>query len=139
VKGIAYARVSTEEQASNGVSLDLQEARLRAYAEAKEWIVACGRDSAPEEFEFGYFDELTGRIELDQEKIHKLHSFNVLQYPECQECFCKYHCAGDCPDRRLADRSDCSAIRRIARQVLTDIADGRQQAKSGVTDTGIRQ
>ena len=39
MKVIAYARVSTEEQASNGVSLDLQEAKLRAYAEAKEWMI----------------------------------------------------------------------------------------------------
>ena len=37
MRAIAYARVSTEEQASNGVSLDLQEAKLRAYAEAKDW------------------------------------------------------------------------------------------------------
>ena len=32
-KAVAYARVSTSEQASEGVSLDAQEARLRAYAE----------------------------------------------------------------------------------------------------------
>ena len=40
MKVIAYARVSTEDQASNGVSLALQEAKLRAYAEAKDWSIA---------------------------------------------------------------------------------------------------
>ncbi len=39
MKVIAYARVSTEDQASNGVSLALQEAKLRAYAEAKDWSI----------------------------------------------------------------------------------------------------
>jgi len=33
MKAIAYARVSTEEQAREGVSLDLQEARIRAYCQ----------------------------------------------------------------------------------------------------------
>jgi DNA invertase Pin-like site-specific DNA recombinase len=37
MRTIAYARVSTEDQANNGVSLDLQEGRLRAYTEAKGW------------------------------------------------------------------------------------------------------
>ena len=33
---IGYARVSTEEQARDGVSLEAQEARIRAYAQAKD-------------------------------------------------------------------------------------------------------
>jgi len=101
-------------------------------------IVACGRDRSPEEFTFGRFDEHTGKVTLNQEKITKLRSLNVLEYPECQNCFCKYHCAGDCPDRRLADKSDCDYIRQIARQVLTNIVDGREQPRVGVTDTGSR-
>jgi site-specific DNA recombinase len=34
---IGYIRVSTEEQASTGVSLDVQEEKIRAYCKAKDW------------------------------------------------------------------------------------------------------
>lgn len=83
-------------------------------------VVACGRDNAPDEFVFGYFNRETNTIVLDQQKIANLHCMNVLNYPECVDCFCKYHCAGDCPDRRIADKSDCHSIREIGRHVLTE-------------------
>jgi len=37
MRAISYIRVSTEEQALNGVSLDAQEEKIRAYCVAKEW------------------------------------------------------------------------------------------------------
>ena len=37
MKAIGYVRVSTEEQALNGVSLDAQEEKIRAYCIVKEW------------------------------------------------------------------------------------------------------
>jgi site-specific DNA recombinase len=37
MKVIGYCRVSTDEQASNGVSLDTQEEKMRAYCLAKDW------------------------------------------------------------------------------------------------------
>lgn len=39
MKAALYVRVSTEDQASNGVSLSMQEERLRAYAKARDWQV----------------------------------------------------------------------------------------------------
>lgn len=85
-------------------------------------VFACGRDNAPDEFYFGSFNPKTKTIVLDDKKIAKLHRMNVLNYPECVDCFCKYQCAGDCPDRRLADKSNCNAIREIGRHVLTQKA-----------------
>jgi site-specific DNA recombinase len=38
-RAIGYIRVSTEEQAREGVSLDVQAARIRAYCEAKGWTL----------------------------------------------------------------------------------------------------
>ncbi len=93
----------------------------------KGQIVACERDNAPEEFVFGTIEENSGRVVLDNDKINKLHKYNVLEYEECKNCFCKYHCAGDCPDRRLADKSDCDSIKHIAKKVLKDIVDGVDQ------------
>ena len=37
MRAIGYVRVSTEEQAQTGVSLDAQEEKIRAYCIAKEW------------------------------------------------------------------------------------------------------
>jgi site-specific DNA recombinase len=44
-RAIGYVRVSTDDQAREGVSLDVQEARIRAYCEAKGWqLVSIVRD-----------------------------------------------------------------------------------------------
>lgn len=40
LRWISYCRVSTDEQASEGVSLDAQAAACRAYAQAKGWLLA---------------------------------------------------------------------------------------------------
>ena len=39
MRAIGYVRVSTEDQAQNGVSLDSQEEKVRAYCVAKDWIL----------------------------------------------------------------------------------------------------
>jgi DNA invertase Pin-like site-specific DNA recombinase len=39
MKAIGYVRVSTDEQASNGISLDAQEDKIRAYCRAKDWTL----------------------------------------------------------------------------------------------------
>ena len=45
MRAIGYVRVSTDDQAREGVSLDVQEARIRAYCEAKGWqLVSVVRD-----------------------------------------------------------------------------------------------
>jgi DNA invertase Pin-like site-specific DNA recombinase len=42
---VGYVRVSTDEQASNGVSLDAQEEKMRAYCKAKDWdLIGAFRD-----------------------------------------------------------------------------------------------
>ena len=40
MKAIGYTRVSTDEQADNGVSLDAQADRIEAYCRAKDWVSA---------------------------------------------------------------------------------------------------
>ena len=37
MKAVGYVRVSTEDQAQNGVSLEAQEVKIRAYCVAKDW------------------------------------------------------------------------------------------------------
>ena len=45
MRAIGYARVSTDDQAQAGVSLDFQEEKIRAYCVAKDWdLVSLIRD-----------------------------------------------------------------------------------------------
>jgi len=45
LKAVGYIRVSTEEQAKEGVSLEVQESRIRSYCKAKDWeLVKVYRD-----------------------------------------------------------------------------------------------
>ena len=37
MRAVGYARVSTDDQAQNGVSLEAQEAKIQAYCVAKDW------------------------------------------------------------------------------------------------------
>ncbi len=34
--------------------------------------------------------------------LRTLSELTVRRVPFCRDCFCKYHCAGDCPAKRLA-------------------------------------
>ncbi|WP_301869596.1 radical SAM protein [Bacteroides caecimuris] len=76
-------------------------------------ITSCTRDSFPEQFTFGAFDEDSQSILIDEEKISKLRQMNVFHYKECETCFAKYNCAGDCPNLRFASLIDCDANRRL--------------------------
>lgn len=48
------------------------------------------------EFIFGDFIEAQGRYAFDEDKLTRLRNHSVEQISWCQDCFCKWHCAGDC-------------------------------------------
>jgi len=81
-------------------------------------IVCCSRDGAPDEFTFGHLDFVHGKVAIDKAKLDNITRMNVLNYDECKDCFAKYHCAGDCPDRRASNKSDCDSIRKIGKHIL---------------------
>jgi uncharacterized protein len=35
--------------------------------------------------------------------MEALHRLTVENMPQCRDCFCKYHCAGDCPAKLLSN------------------------------------
>jgi len=49
-----------------------------------------------DEFMFGKYDEATGQYVFDGEKLARLRGHTVETVPWCRDCFCKWHCAGDC-------------------------------------------
>lgn len=83
-------------------------------------ISCCTRDNAPDVFSIGIFDRKSGEFVLDNNKIARLKHMNVFHYDECVDCFCKYHCAGDCPDLRISNLHNCEANRKIGTFILND-------------------
>jgi radical SAM protein with 4Fe4S-binding SPASM domain len=81
-------------------------------------ITSCTRDNLPDIFSFGKYDYEKNEIVIDEEKIKELRKMTVFHYPECQQCFCKYNCAGDCPDLRVSHMLNCEATRKVATYVF---------------------
>lgn len=76
-------------------------------------LSCCTRENAPELFDVGCFDTSKGEFVTSPEKLFQIRQMNVFSYDECSNCFCKYHCAGDCPDLRLAGLRNCGANRLL--------------------------
>lgn len=76
-------------------------------------IASCTRDNMPDEFTFGRFDFEKKRFVIDEDRIARIRKLNVFEYPECRDCFCKYTCAGDCPDLRFIEKPNCDLTRKI--------------------------
>jgi uncharacterized protein len=49
-----------------------------------------------DQFIVGQFDERDSRYVFDEEKLARLRAHTVERVPWCQDCFCKWHCGGDC-------------------------------------------
>lgn len=94
-------------------------------------ITSCTRDNLPDVFSFGKYDERKKEIWIDEDKIRTLRDMNVFHYPECQDCFCKYNCAGDCPDLRVSNMLNCEATKKVATYVFNKKAD-EQMAKASI-------
>ena len=58
-------------------------------------------DPRAERFFFGRFDHEVGDFVFDQEKLDELSTLNVHNMPYCSDCFCRWHCAGDCAAKVL--------------------------------------
>lgn len=95
-------------------------------------ISACSRDNAPDLFNIGHFDELSNNFFIDEKRVEKLRSFNIFNMDECSDCFCKYHCAGDCLDLRIAGLQECLVNRSIGQHYLNKkVAGIRKEANNG--------
>jgi uncharacterized protein len=65
-------------------------------------ISSCYEVSEPDDpraplFFYGRYNFSDGRFIIDKNKLKRLQKMNVENKPFCAKCFCKWHCAGDCP------------------------------------------
>lgn len=94
-------------------------------------ITSCTRDNLPDIFSFGKYDNEKNEILIDEEKVKKIRRMNVFHYPECQDCYCKYNCAGDCPDLRVSNMLNCEATRKVAAYVFNKKCDEQMGLAAG--------
>lgn len=72
IKAVGYCRVSTDEQAQDGLSLDYQHSRIKAYAESQDWQLIdfyidagySGKDTNRPEFQRMINDLQTGKADI---------------------------------------------------------------------------
>jgi uncharacterized protein len=79
-------------------------------------------------FFYGNYDYETCSFVVDDARRKKLFDLSVLHKPFCEKCFCKWHCAGDCPvkskyaeiamDGNIPDR--CSINRELTKDQLIE-------------------
>jgi uncharacterized protein len=67
--------------------------------------VADAKDPLAQVFFFGRYDSQTRSFAVDEQRRARLFGLSVLDKPCCQDCFCKWHCAGDCPAKVLHAKS----------------------------------
>lgn len=48
-------------------------------------------------FHYGHFDHIARKFNFDTRKLQALQKLSVEHNAHCRDCFCKWHCAGDCP------------------------------------------
>jgi uncharacterized protein len=62
-------------------------------------------DPRSERYFFGHFDPKLGDYVYDEDKLRELAELNVKNIPFCTDCFCRWHCAGDCAAKVLEGRT----------------------------------
>lgn len=67
--------------------------------------VSYASDLRSQRFFFGRYDVRAGGFAFDWEKMRELARLNVRNFPYCRDCFCKWHCAGDCAAKVLDGRA----------------------------------
>jgi uncharacterized protein len=58
-------------------------------------------DPRSERYFFGRYDPQRADFVFDQAKLAALGRLNVRNMPFCDDCFCRWHCAGDCAAKVL--------------------------------------
>ena len=87
-------------------------------------MTACSRVTHPEDpfinkYVFGKYNAAIGTFEFYPEKITDLRTQNVVTaYPECNDCFARWHCSGICPANR--DRGSAEYLCEITQSLTFD-------------------
>ncbi len=70
--------------------------------------------------DYGRVDPERGLV-VAEDRLATVRSIGAHAYPECRDCFCRWHCAGGCHVYRVGrprDRGWCTMVRAISLQLL---------------------
>jgi uncharacterized protein len=115
----------------DNVSLRYCNADGESMAVMPEGIISCctrvtkKSDSLVDMFVIGQVTE--DGVEINQSQVEKLKKLNLLNYPECQDCFVKYTCSGGCHHTRFLNgghqpASYCKIMRAVVWNTLKNAA-----------------
>ena len=84
-------------------------------------------------FSYGKYSQVEQKFIFNKNHISKLRSLTVANNDFCKNCFCKFHCGGDCSARRYVEidkwvdslNDRCNMIRSIARNAIITMLQGR--------------
>jgi uncharacterized protein len=81
-------------------------------------IRGCSRVGSSDKFIYGKYNEESGSFDIDANKSKYMSEICVDSFSECNDCFARYNCAGDCHEFRETGRNRCDANRVILWQYL---------------------
>jgi uncharacterized protein len=93
-------------------------------------------DQRSNKYFYGHYQPDQNVFRFDEEKLKILRGLKVENMPYCQDCFCKWHCAGDCAAKVLGTNSPdmhrgserCRITRALTlEQVRKVMREGRHQ------------
>ena len=90
-------------------------------------------------FHYGRYDGQTGKFAFDEERLRALRGLSVEHLPFCRDCFCKWHCAGDCLAKVFADSgstehrgsSRCELNRALTLGAIEELLGAAEHAPEG--------
>lgn len=83
-------------------------------------ITTCERDSDGDNYWYGKYSNLKKVFEMNNDRID--YNKALVEIPEkCNDCFCKWHCAGDCPDLRMMGYNRCFVNKELIKYELKNI------------------
>lgn len=115
----------------NNISLRYCNADGESMAVMPEGIISCctrvTKKSDPLVDVFVIGQVTKDGVEINQTQVEKLKELNLLNYPECQDCFVKYTCSGGCHHTRLLNgghqpASYCKIMRAVVWDTLKNAA-----------------
>ncbi len=89
-------------------------------------------DARAELYHYGHYEPERKAFAIDHDRVARLRRLRVENLGHCQDCFCKWHCAGDClakalpglhPDDHVGSPR-CNLNREITRIQLAEVAGG---------------
>lgn len=84
------------------------------------FITTCERDSTGENYWYGKFSQKENGFLFNEDRV-KENQRLVIMPNKCKHCYCKWHCAGDCPDVRLINYDRCYVNKSLIKYELESI------------------